>query len=279
MLLPLIGAGLGGLQAYQASEGNLGATLLGAGIGAVTPGAMRMAGTALGAKLAGTGLAAKAGAGLTGNALRLSQLAANQAGTLQGGLAASGALNLAKAGRILSSPGLAGRLLPTALGAAAAGGGVLLGAPALAGGLAANVTKPAGTAAQVGAGALGYQTPAEAAYGGDALPPGMGQTGPTDPFGNPIDMLGPAGIGQRLAQFKSAETQRDIMRLLLPEVYKASEARSKSEFARNMAAAGIRQNIATRAAMLQAAQQAGLNMGATAAQQAGGALTSQYQYS
>jgi hypothetical protein len=68
------------------------------------------------------------------------------------------------------------------------------------------------------------------------------------------------------------------MRLLLPEIYDASEARSKQEFARNVAAAGIRQNIATRAAMLQNAQLAGLNMGQTAAQQAGSALTSQYQY-
>lgn len=265
MLLPLIGAGLGGLQAYQASEGNLGATLLGAGLGAVTPPGLRMAGTALGAKLAGAGL--KQGAA---TALGAGAKAARQAGLM--GLASP----LSKvAGQVY-------RMSPVraaaTLGGLAAGGGVLLGIPALAGGLAANVARPAGTAAQVGAGALGYQTPAEAVYGGDALPPGMGQTGPTDPFGNPIDMLGPAGIGQRLAQFKSAETQRDIMRLLLPEVYKASEARSKSEFARNMAAAGIRQNIATRAAMLQAAQQAGLNMGATAAQQAGGALTSQYQY-
>jgi hypothetical protein len=34
MLLPLIGAGLGGYTAYQKSGGNLGATLLGAGTGA-----------------------------------------------------------------------------------------------------------------------------------------------------------------------------------------------------------------------------------------------------
>ena len=45
-----------------------------------------------------------------------------------------------------------------------------------------------------------------------------------------------------------------------------------------MAAAGIRQNIATRAAMMQQAQQAGLNAGLTAAQQASAALTKQYQY-
>ena len=41
-----------------------------------------------------------------------------------------------------------------------------------------------------------------------------------------------------------------------------------------MAAAGIRQNIATRAAMIQNAQRAGLNTGMKAAEQAGSALTS-----
>jgi hypothetical protein len=47
---------------------------------------------------------------------------------------------------------------------------------------------------------------------------------------------------------------------------------------RQMAAAGIRQNIQTRAAMQERAQQAGLQAGLGALSQAGGALTSQYQY-
>jgi len=132
--------------------------------------------------------------------------------------------------------------------------------------------------AQLGAGVIGYTSTGEPVYGGQAVPPGMGSYGPTSPTGDPLSVLGPEGMGRRLEQLKSAETQRDAMRLLLPEIYKASEARSKSEFERQMAAAGIRQNIATRAAMLQAAQAAGLGMGQTAAAQAGGALTSQYQY-
>ena len=98
------------------------------------------------------------------------------------------------------------------------------------------------------------------------------------PYGSPLDVLGPAGMGQRLQTIKDAETMRDAMRLLNPEILAASEARSKKEFERNMAAAGIRQNIATRAAMQQRAQQAGLQSGLTAAQQAGAALTNQYQY-
>ena len=47
MLLPLIGAGLGGYTAYQKGGGNLGATLLGAGTGALVSCGLRMAGTAL----------------------------------------------------------------------------------------------------------------------------------------------------------------------------------------------------------------------------------------
>ena len=44
MLLPIIGAGLGGYEGYRRSGGNIGATLLSAGLGAVTPAGLRMAG-------------------------------------------------------------------------------------------------------------------------------------------------------------------------------------------------------------------------------------------
>jgi hypothetical protein len=171
MLLPIIGAGLGGYEGYRRSGGNIGATLLGAGLGAVTPAGLRMAGTALGAKLAGSGLASQAGAGLMGGAARLGQVAANAPGTLQAGLAASGAAQLAKGARILSSPGLSSRLLPGMVGSLAAGTGVTLGAPALAGALASNVAPAAGTAAAGGAGLMYPGVVAEPAqYGGDALP-------------------------------------------------------------------------------------------------------------
>ena len=215
-VLPIGGALLGGAEAYKRSGGNIGSTLLGAGLGAAGGSGLRMAGSALGL-----------------NALGL------------GGLGAG--IGLPVVGQV-------------------------------AGGVAGGAKKGAGTAAEAGLGVIGYTAKGEAVYGGQAVPGGMGSYGPTPPTGGPSSVVGPEGMGRRLEQYKSAETQRDAMRLLLPEVFKASEARSKAEFERNMAAAGIRQNIATRAAMLQAAQQAGLNMGQTAAQQAGGALTSQYQY-
>ena len=135
-----------------------------------------------------------------------------------------------------------------------------------------------GNVAQAGAGLIGYTADGKPVYGGAALPPGLGQYGPTSPYGGPLDVLGPAGMGQRLDTLKTAQTQRDVLRTLLPEIEAASEARSKKELERQMAAAGIRQNIATRAAMQQAAQAAGLKAGLGAMQQAGDALTRQYQY-
>ena len=45
-----------------------------------------------------------------------------------------------------------------------------------------------------------------------------------------------------------------------------------------MAGAGIKQNILTNAALTENMQRAGLNMGLTAAQQAGNALTARYNY-
>jgi len=280
MLLPVIGAGLGGLEAYRRTGGDIGATLLGAGLGAAVPGGLRMAGTALGAKFAGSELAKQASAGLMGGAARLGQVAASAPGTVQGGLAASGAAQLATGGRILSSPGLAGRLLPGMAGGLAAGTGVLLGAPALAGALASKAAPSARTAAQLGAGTAGYQAPGEVDYsglGGGAVPP-VGTFGAGGTLSDPLNVLGRVGMSQRLETLKSAEAQRDAMRLLLPEVMKATEASKKAEFQRQLAAAGVRQNIMTAANMLERSQQAAQQMGLTAASQAGQALTGQYQY-
>ena len=57
-----------------------------------------------------------------------------------------------------------------------------------------------------------------------------------------------------------------------------AEQAKRDEFARNMAAAGIKTNIALNAQLASAMQQAGLQMGTTAAQQAGSAITRPYQY-
>jgi hypothetical protein len=150
----------------------------------------------------------------------------------------------------------------------------------VAGAVSGPVQKAAGTAAQTGAGLIGYTAQGQPVYGnigGAAVPP-VGQYGGVAPYGSPLDVLGPAGMGQRLQTIKDVETMRDAMRLLNPEILAATEAAKKKDFERNMAAAGIRQNIATRANMIQNAQRAGLQSGLTAAEQAGAALTNQYQY-
>jgi len=244
MLLPLISAGLGGYEAYRRSGGNLGATLLGAGAGALVPKGLRMAGTAL----AGTPVGA---AGLS---------ALNQV--------------LGKAGVEATAKGI-GNL-------AALGGTTLLNVPGLAGQVAAGLAPAAKTTANLGAGLIGGGgTVAPPNYGGAALPPGLGGSGPIDPYGTPFDIYSPTGTaaGRRAEYDQIINQQLNAMRTLYPELYRVSEASKKNELQRQMAAAGIRQNITTQANMLERSQQAAQQMGLNIAQQMGNAITSQYQYS
>ena len=116
--------------------------------------------------------------------------------------------------------------------------------------------------------------------GGSALPPGMGQFGGVSPTGDPLSVLSPLGLdaGRRLRTIKDAEALRDAQNIVLPTVRKFAEQAKRDEFARSMAGAGIRQNIATQAALTENMQRAGLNLGMTAASQAGDALTQRYNY-
>ena len=111
-----------------------------------------------------------------------------------------------------------------------------------------------------------------------ALPPGLGQYGPTSPYGSLTDVYGVPGMAQRQDLRLTAKAQRDVLRTLLPEVEKAIDARSQKELNRQLAAAGARQNIETRALMQQRAQLAGLNAGQSALEAAGQGLMQQYQY-
>ena len=137
-----------------------------------------------------------------------------------------------------------------------------------------------GQGGQNAVGLLGYHAVTGEPLYGTAVPP-VGQYGGVPPVGgSAMDVLqagGPAGA-QRLTTLKNAQTMADALNAYLPTVRKFSEQAKKDDFERNMAAAGIRQNITTNAAMLQAAQAAGLGMGLTGAQQAGQALVNQYQY-
>ena len=96
----------------------------------------------------------------------------------------------------------------------------------------------------------------------------------------PLDVLSPLGLeaGRRLRTQKDAESLRDATNIVLPTLRKFSEQAKKDDFARDMASAGIKQNIATNAALNLAMNEAARLMGTTAAQQAGAALTQRYNY-
>ena len=143
------------------------------------------------------------------------------------------------------------------------------------------VTGAVGQSGQNAIGLLGYHAVTGEPLYGTAVPQGTGQYGGVPPVGgSALDVIqagGPAGA-QRLTTLKNAQTMADALNAYLPTVRKFSEQAKKDDFERNMASAGIKQNILTNAAMLQAAQAAGLGMGLQGATQAGQALTQQYNY-
>ena len=159
--------------------------------------------------------------------------------------------------------------------------GIPLGIGALAGGSAAGFL--GGGARNIGRGAAGlagYGSVGGEGMGGGAVPSGMGMYGGVSPTGDPLSVLSHLGLdaGRRLRTVKDAEALRDAQNIVLPTVRKFAEQAKRDEFARSMAGAGIRQNIATNAALTENMQRAGLNLGMTAAQQAGDALTQRYNY-
>lgn len=246
-LVPIGGAVLGGYEGYRRSGGDLGAAALAAGLGAALPGGLRMAGTALGATPMG---AAALGRG--------SQL-------------------LAKGAQFAKIPGPVAPLTAAGLGATAAGVGTLF-APQLAGSIAAAAAPPA---QKVAGGATGLAVPSMQPSGqfnaGAAVPSGL-PVG-ASPAGT-LDVADPSGrfAAARTAGLLEGDIQLANMKKLMPYLFEASEARSKTEMQRQLAAAGVRQNILTAANMLERSQQAAQQMGLNAASQAGAALTSQYQY-
>ena len=265
-MLPLIlgsaglGATLGGIQGYQQSGGDLGRTFQGALSGGLLGGVTGGLGSAAG------GLAAGRMAGM----LPINTLLQKQAMGL-------GLTGVEKA--LLSAPKLAGGAAN--LGTQLAGAAVLAPVAGAIGNLAGQaVGRPAGAAAQLGAGYVGSRGPGAVDYnqiGGNAVP-GVGMYGGQEILGtNPLSNILP-GMARSGESLREAEAQLGVIRTIYPEVAAAAEAAKKKEFERQMAAAGIRQNIETAANMIQRSQQSAQLMGQTAAQQMGNALTAQYQY-
>ena len=85
--------------------------------------------------------------------------------------------------------------------------------------------------------------------GGTPVPMGMDQFGGISPFGDPLQVINPAGLdaGRRLRTIKDAEALRDATNLVLPTVRKFAEQAKRDDFTRDMASAGIKQNIQTNA--------------------------------
>ena len=114
----------------------------------------------------------------------------------------------------------------------------------------------------------------------DALAPGMGQYGPTGAMGTILDQLSPTSpyAGRRLGTKLDSKTNAEALNILMPTILKWSEATKRRDLARDMQAAGIRQNIATNAALNQIAAQASADRGTTASSQLGGAITNKYSF-
>ena len=187
------------------------------------------------------------------------------------------------------APKLAEKLTPAALrnlGYGVAGLGVGGGALALGGALnsaaapaARTVQQGAGNAGQVGAGLLATQLPGPSIYGGDPYDPRLlGNYGGVQPSGSPIEVLGPAGMGRTAEALRQGAASLAVQKGFNKENYALREAYDKQQMARQLAAAGIRQNIATRAAMLQNSQTGAINMGQQAMADSGRILTSNFQY-
>ena len=258
--LPLLGAVSGAAPGLK--KGNIGEALLGGAFGYATGATgkgLTKAARIKGARMAG-------GMGVQ----NLLGKAGSKVGGLEGQKAVMSALTperLQRAARIgipLAGVGLTAQA--AGVGNLVGGGGSMAGGQGGLGGGAA--------------GLLGYGSVRGEGMGGVPLPPGMGPYGNIGPTGLPLDVLSPLGLdaGRRLRTIKDAEVLRDAQNIVLPTVRKFSEQAKKDDFARSIAARGIAQNIATNAALTQGMAQAARQMGTTAAQQAGTALTTQYNY-
>ena len=246
-LLPLLATGgalVGGIQGFRRSGGNLGSAALGAGTGALTASGAGALGRFAGAKLLGA--------------------------ALPGGLTGAGGQALLKAAAAGNPTAAAALKIPALAGLGVGGTTVATGKLGVG---------PADMTGRGAAGLVGYKAVGNEGLGGLPVPP-MGPYGNVDPTGDAFDVLNPAGLeaGRRLRTIKDAEALRDAQNIILPTVRKFAEQAKKDEFARDMAAYGMKQNIVKDAALTLGMADAARNLGTTAARQAGEALTQRYNY-
>jgi hypothetical protein len=274
-LLPITTSVLGGVQAYRQSGGDIGATLLGAGLGAAggayLPAGIRMAGSALAANPAISGLMGKVSPEVLQNIYKGTQVAklggrsainpATQA--LLGSKAAKAALGAgALTAGTLALPGLAG------------GAANLLSAPVRA------ITGGAGQVGQQGVGVLASGQPYVSNYGANlpAAVPGVDQYGNVTPSGLPAEVLGLPGLGRTLEAQRQGRVTGELLQRYGDIDLAFREAAARKDFERQAAMKGIGQNIATQAAMIQNAQMGAQNLGQTFGQGISNNIGRIYQY-
>lgn len=277
LLMYGVPAALGGLAAYKQSGGNIGATALGAGLGAGGGGLLRMAGTAIGGAPALAGALGNASTRLTGKAAALANLA--DAPGLAGAAARTGSAGLGKLGALATPAGIGAAAATLGSGLAGGIGGALAAGTSNAVGSAARNVLGAGNTLLPGAGpnASGvYQ------FEQNAIPQNADPTfGYGSPYGTMADIKNPLG---RFAASQEAEkiafdTQLRNMQLQFSAMAPWTEGAKKAELARNLYAATVRNNLATQQELLLGGVRNARAMGANAANQVGNALASQYQYS
>jgi len=281
VVLPqLIGGGIGAIQGGM--QGGWKGALAGGALGAAVPfAATKLAGGALANPALAKLILGKTPSTALGGAQALATKGLEKAAKGIGGVEALKGLGGTTLSSQLSNAalGAAAPLTGATLGTGLAGAYGLLGMP----GLGSAATGLTGGISNKVSGLGGYNAvqglPPGAA--GAAVPGGLGQYGGTNMYGsNPYDVIDPGGsmAANRLAQLKQAELNAKMLDTIAGTQLKWTEETKRRDMQRQLAAAGIRQNIATQANMLQAAQNAGLNMGQTAASQVGGALTQNYNY-
>jgi hypothetical protein len=276
-LLPIAGAGLGAISGYKQSGGDIGAAALSSGLGALSLGGLGAPLKALGGRMAGTAL----GARLAPEAYKAQQAL----GALAGGAGIAGARQAASAASlanpIVQQMAGSGALAKGVVGLGALGAAATL--PGMAAGLAANVAGPTrqlgGAAGQTAIGLAGqqpytpsYMTPGAAYYQTD-------QFGNIAPYGaSPTDVYGPSGMARRAELVEMAKAQAEAMKRTGDVQFQILEEGEKRNLARQMAAQGIRQNIATQAALVQGAQQAARDIGAEGMRGISTGLANRMQY-
>lgn len=281
----LLGAGLGGIEGYRRSGGDVGAALLGAGLGAAggayLPAGIRMAGTAL----MGTPLG-----GLVAKAAPEGYKASQALGALKAGQGIKGAQAAATAAG-MANPMAQQLLGREAIGKALAGGAMLggtLALPGLAGGVGSALSAPVravtGGIGQLGQQGLGMGAQAlggyQSGYGAN-LPgavPMVDMYGNVTPEGLPSSVYGLPGLGRTAESRRAGRVMAENMQRYGDVQLGFREAAARKDFERQAAMKGIAQNIATNAAMLQNAQIGAQNLGQTFGTGVANTLGQIYQY-